>query len=358
MNFELSHEQQAIVDTFARFSDARIAPQAAALDETREFPHALFGELAGLGGFGMRYPEEVGGTGTGLFEFCLALAEVARGSMSLAGAMAMQSLMGTKFLHMLGTPDIVDRLLRPAIAGRRVGAICMTEPDAGSDLGSIATSATRVDGGYRLRGTKTWVTNAPLADFFTVFARSGSDKKLTVFLVEKGFPGLVVGRAIHKLGVVSLPTSEVHFDDCFVPDTHRLSREEGDGEAHLRKTLAEVRIVTGAMALGVARASLQEALRYAGERRQFGQPIQRYQAIQMKLAEMAVDLDAATLMVHHAAWLYDSGRPHHKEAAACKLFATEAAASISVKRTSRRYRWTGGGTSEILKLVISKALTG
>jgi alkylation response protein AidB-like acyl-CoA dehydrogenase len=375
MNFELSYEQQAIVDTFARFSDERIRPQAAALDETREFPQALFLELAELGGFGMRYPEEVGGTGTGLLEFCLALTEVARGSMSVAGAMAMQSLMSTKFLHMLGTADIVERLLKPAIAGRKMGAICMTEPDAGSDLGSIATSATRVAGGYRLNGTKTWVTCAPLADFFTVFARSGPEKKLTIFLAEKDFPGLAVGREIHKLGVVSLPTSEVHFDECFVPDSHRLC-EEGDGEAHLRKTLAEVRIITGAMALGVARASLDEALRYAGERRQFGKLIQSYQAIQMKLAEMAVDLEAATRMVHHAAWLYDTGRPHHKEAAGCKLFATEAAATICdkaarifasygfamefpVQRYLRDVRFTliGGGTSEILKLVIAKALT-
>jgi alkylation response protein AidB-like acyl-CoA dehydrogenase len=309
--------------------------------------------------------------------FCLALTEVARGSMSLAGAMAMQSLMSTKFLHMLGNPDIVHRLLKPAIAGQKIGAICMTEPDAGSDLSAIATSATRVEGGYQLKGTKTWVTCAPRADFFTVFARSGPEKKLTIFLVERGFPGLVVGREIHKLGVVSLPTSEVHFQDCFVPDSHRLSREEGDGDVHLRKTLAEVRIITGAMALGVARASLDEALRYASERRQFGHPIQRYQAIQMKLAEMAVDLDAATRMVHHAAWLYDTGKPHHREAAGCKLFATEAAAAICdkaarifasygfamefpVQRYLRDVRFTliGGGTSEILKLVIAKALTG
>ncbi|HJV27870.1 MAG TPA: acyl-CoA dehydrogenase family protein [Aromatoleum sp.] len=376
MDFDLSDEQRAIRDTFARFCDERIAPQAAALDEARAFPRALFRELAELGFFGMRYPESVGGTGLALTEFCLALTEVARGSMSLAGAVAMQSLMGTKFLQLLGNPDIVERLFKPALRGDKIGAICMTEPNAGSDLESIATTATKVDGGYVINGQKTWITSAPLADFFTVFARAGDEKKLTIFLVEKEFRGLVVGREIHKMGVWALPTSEVAFNDCFVPDSHRLSKEEGDGEGHLRKTLAEIRIITGAMALGVARAALDEAVRYAGERQQFGKPINRFQAIQLKLAEMATGLEAATALVHRAAWLCDAKRPHHKEAAMAKLFATETAASICdqaarvlasygyameypVQRYLRDVRFTliGGGTSEILKLVIAKELS-
>src|SRR5574340_1071254 len=376
MNFDLTDEQKQIRDTFARFCDERIAPQAAALDEARAFPRALFQELADLGFFGMRYPEDVGGTGLGLTEFCLALAEIARGSVSLAGAAAMQSLMGTKFLHMLGNADIVERLFKPALKGVKIGAICMTEPNAGSDLGGIATAAKKVDGGYVLDGQKTWITSAPVADFFTVFARAGSEKKLTIFLVEKHFPGITVGREIHKMGVWALPTSEVAFAGCFVPDSHRLSKEEGDGEGHLRKTLAEIRIITGAMALGVARAALDEAVRYAGERQQFGKPIDRYQAIQTKLADMATGLEAATHLVRYAAWLRDSGRPHHKEAAMCKLFATETAAGICdqaarvlasygyameypVQRYLRDVRFTliGGGTSEILKLIIAKEVT-
>ena len=179
--------------------------------------------------------------------------------MSLAGAAAMQSLMGTKFLHMLGNADIIERLFKPALQGEKIGALCMTEPNAGSDLEGIATTAKKVDGGYVLNGQKTWITAAPVADFFTVFARAGEEKKLTIFLVERSFKGLVVGREIHKMGVWALPTSEVALADCFVPDSHRLSKEEGDGEAHLRKTLAEIRIITGAMALGVARAALDES---------------------------------------------------------------------------------------------------
>lgn len=373
MDFDLTPEQKQVRETFARFCDERIAPQAAALDEAHAFPRELFAELGRLGLFGMRYPEELGGSGMGLVEFCLALEEIARGSMSLAGCAAMQSLMGTKFLHLLGNADIVERLLKPALRGEKIGAICMTEPDAGSDLGAIATRARRVEGGYVLNGRKTWVTSAPVADFFTVFARAGEEGKLTLFLVERGFRGVVVGRAIEKMGVWALPTSELSFEDCFVPAGHRLSREEGDGETHLRKTLAEIRIITGAMAVGLARAALDCAVRYSAERRQFGKPIQRFQAIQMKLAEMATALAAAARLVYHAAWLRDAGRPHHAEAAMAKLFASETAVGIAdqaarvfasygyameypAQRYLRdaRFALIGGGTNEILKLVIAK----
>ena len=324
----------------------------------------------------MRYPEEVGGSGTTLAEFCLALQEIARGSMSLAGAVAMQSLMGTKFLHLLGNEEIIERLFKPALRGEKIGAICMTEPNAGSDLDAIATTARKVAGGYLINGQKTWITSAPVADFFTVFAKAGEERKLTIFLVEKQFKGITVGREIHKMGVWALPTSEVAFDECFVPDSHRLSKEEGDGEGHLRKTLGEIRIITGAMALGVARAALAEAVRYAGERKQFGKAINRNQAIQMKLAEMATELEAAEHLVYYAADRRDAGKPYHKEAAMAKLFASETAATVCdkaarvfasygyameypVQRYLRDVRFTliGGGTSEILKLIIAKEIS-
>jgi butyryl-CoA dehydrogenase len=377
MDFEPSAEQKQVRDAFARFADERIAPRAAALDEAHAFPRELFAELGRLGFFGIRYPEDVGGSGLDLVTFCLALEEIARGSMSLAGCAAMQSLMGTKFLHMLGNADVLERLFKPALRGEKIGAICMTEPNAGSDLDSIATRADKVDGGYKLNGQKIWVTSAPVADFFTVFARAGEERKLTIFLVERGFRGLHVGRAIEKMGVWALPTSELALDDCFVPDSHRLSKAEGDGETHLRKLLAEIRIITGAMANGVARAALTEAVRYSAERKQFGKPINRYQAIQHKLAEMATGLEAAQRLVLYAAWLKDADRPHHKEAAMAKLFASETAASVCdqaarvlasygyameypVQRYLRDVRFTliGGGTSEILKLIIAKEVSG
>ncbi len=375
MDFELSEEQQLVRDTFRRICEERIKPAAAAIDEAHEFPRRWFKELGDLGLFGLRYPESVGGSNLGSVACCLAISEVASGSLSLAAASAMQSLMGTDFLYTFGNEDIHDRLLKPAIQGDKISTICITEPGAGSDLSSISTSAEKVDGGYRLNGQKTWITGAPVAELFTVFARTGKDARLTAFLVERDFPGLTVGRAIEKMGCWALPTSELFFDDCFVPDDHRLG-EEGGAESSLRKILGEIRVLTSALAIGVARGALDEALEYAGQRKQFGKLINRFQAIQMKLAEMGTDLEAATHLVHYAAWLMDRNKPHTREAAMAKLFATERAVDICDKATRilgsygyamefaaqrhfRDIRFTlyGGGTSEILKLLIAREMT-
>jgi butyryl-CoA dehydrogenase len=375
MDFAFSSEQQMIRDTFARYCNERIIPNAEAMDLAHEFPMEYFRELGDMGFFGMRYGTDIGGSDADLLALCLALTEISRGSLALGGAAVMQALMGTNFLNLLGNADIRERLLIPAIHGEKIGAICMTEPNAGSDLKGIKTTATRVAGGYLLNGQKMWVTSAPVADFFTVFAKAGDEKQLTLFLVERDFPGLTIGRAIEKMGVWALPTSELAFNDCLVPESHMLSRAYGDGEQHLRTVLAEIRIITGAMGLGVARAALDEAVRYASERKQFGKPINQFQAIQLKLAEMATDLEAATHLVHYAAWLKMQDKPHLQQAAMAKLFATEAAASICdkaarilasygfameypVQRFLRDVRFTliGGGTSEILKLTIARGL--
>ncbi len=375
MDFGLTEEQRLLVDTFKRFSDERVRPRAAALDEAHEFPRALFGELAELGFFGLRYPPSAGGVGMDFQSYCLAVTEISRGSLSLAACAAMQSLMGTHFPWALGSEDIHERILGPALRGEKVAAFCITEPNAGSDLSSIATTATRVDGGYVLNGQKMWITNAPVADFFTVFARTGEEKKLTIFLVERESEGLHIGKTIEKMGAWGAVTSELAFDDCFVPEEHRLGAE-GEGEGELRKILTQIRIMTGAMALGVGRAAVEDAVQYASERQQFGRPINRFQAIQAKLAEMGTDLEAATHLVRYAAWLVDAGRPHGREAAMAKLFASEAATTICdkasrvfgaygyameypIQRYLRDIRFTlyGGGTSEILKLVIAREMS-
>ncbi len=375
MDFSLSEDQRQLRDVFARFCDQRIKPRAAQIDEAGEFPQELFKELADLGCFGLRYPESLGGVELGLLSFCLAIGEIARGSLSLAASASMQSVMGTHFLYAYGNDGIRTRLLEPAIRGERIGTICITEPDAGSDLSAISTSAVKTGDGYRLNGQKTWITSACVADFFTVFARTGKGNRLTIFLVEKDFPGLKVGRTIEKMGCRASPTSEVFFDDCLVPQDHRLG-EEGEGDSALRKILSEVRILTGALAIGVARAALDDALRYSADRVQFGKPINRFQAIQVQLAEMGTDLEAATHLVHYAAWLKDTDLPHRREAAMAKLFATERAVNICDKATrilgsygyamefsAQRYfrdiRFTlyGGGTSEILKLLIAREMT-
>ena len=375
MDFELSEEQRLIQETFSRFCDERVKPVAEEIDEAKQYPRELMSELAETGFFGLRYPESVGGSGMDCVSYCLAIGEIARGSLSLAACAAMQSLMGTHFLHALGNDDIHERLLKPALEGEKLGTICITEPNAGSDLSSIATSAEKVDGGYRLNGQKTWITAAPVADFFTVFARAGEDNKLTIFLVEKEFTGIEVGRMIEKMGVWASPTAEVSLSDCFVPDDHRLGAE-GEGEAELRKLLDEIRIMTGALAIGVARAAVDDAVEYAAERQQFGRPINRFQAVQMRLADMGTDLEAATRLVHYAAWLKATGRPHTREAAMAKLFASERATDICeqasrilasygyameypIQRYMRDIRFTlyGGGTSDILKTIIARDMT-
>lgn len=375
MDFELSQEQLLIRDTFRRFSDDKIKPVAAALDEAHEYPRELMLQLGELGFFGLRYPEEDGGSGLDFSTYCLAIEEIARGSLSLAACAAMQSLMGTNFLQQLGSPELKERLFKPALEGRKLGAICITEPNAGSDLSSIATHARKVDGGYLINGQKMWVTAATVADFFTVFARTGEEQKLTIFLVEKGSTGLEVGKTIEKMGVRAAPTSELSLDDCFVPDSQRLGGE-GDGEAELRKLLARIRVMTGALALGVGRAALNDSIQYAAERKQFGRPINRFQAIQSRLADMGTQLEAAIHLVRYAAWLIDSGKTPMKESAMAKLFATEAATDVCdqatrvfasygfameypVQRYFRDIRFTlyGGGTSEILKLLIAREMT-
>ena len=375
MDFALDEELRAIQDTFARFADEQIVPRAEELDQAHRFPREIFQAVADLGFFRMRYPERDGGLGLGFLPYCLAVEQLARGSMAVAACCSMQSLMGTNFLWALGGADIKERLFRPALDGAKIGSICMTEPDAGSDLRSMQTRARQVPGGWRLSGQKMWVTLAPVADFFTVFAKAGEADAITIFLVEKDFAGLAIGRNIEKLGVWPLTTSELALDDCFVPESHKLGAV-GEGEEHLRRILARIRIMTGALGLGIGRAALGSAVRYAAERKQFGKPINRFQAVQMRLADMGTGLEAATHLVRYAAWCVDNDRPVHKEAAMAKLFASEAAAEIcehaarifasygyAMEYPAQRYLrdvrflLIGGGTSEILKLIVAKEVS-
>jgi butyryl-CoA dehydrogenase len=372
IDLSLGDEQLEIQRVFRDFADAEIRPTAAQLDAEPRFPAELFAKVGALGFYGMRYPEPLG-SGADVTTYILAVEELARGSLAVAAACTMQSLMGTFFLHKYARGDVRERLLAPALRGEVVGTICMTEPDAGSDLFGMSTRAqTDDDGTWRITGQKTWITSAPAADMFTVLARTG-EKELSVFLVERGARGLTVGRAISKMGVRASLTSEVAFDDT--PATCILG-EVGQGVAGLREILAEIRVMTGALAIGVARAAFEEAVAYSKQRKQFGRPICKFQAVQMHLAEMRTDLEAARQLVRWAAWRSDQGLPNADESAMAKLFASEAATRIcdraarvmasygyasdySVERYLRDVRFTliGGGTSEILKINIAKGLT-
>ncbi|MFQ5655438.1 MAG: acyl-CoA dehydrogenase family protein, partial [Planctomycetota bacterium] len=230
MDLSLTEEQQAIRETFRAFAEREVAPQAAALDEDPRFPQELFLRAGELGLFGMRYPEPEG-SGLDVLSSILAIEEIARASLAVAAACTMQSLMGTWFLHRFGGAELRERLLAPALRGEVVGTICMTEPDAGSDLGGILTRAVEADGAWRITGQKTWITSAPVADFFTVLARTG-DKKLSFFLVERGAPGLEIGRSIDKMGVRASVTSEVAFDGARATC---ILGERGQGMTSLRE---------------------------------------------------------------------------------------------------------------------------
>ena len=370
MDFSLSAEQEAIRDSFHAFAEREIRPIAADLDHNPRFCREIFDKVGQTGFFGMRYPEPEG-RGADIFSYLLAVEELAWGSLSVAAAATMQSLMGTWFLHELAVGEVRERLVGPALRGEVLGTICMTEPDAGSDLFAITTRAQQRDRTWYLTGQKTWITQAPVADIFTVFARTG-EKELSIFLVEKGAKGLTVGRNISKMGVRGSVTSEVFFDDT--PATVLLG-ERGQGVASLRGILVEIRLVTAALALGVGRAAYEDALRYAQQRKQFGKPIAKFQAIRFHLAEMATDLEAARRLTQYAAWRGHTGRENATEANMAKLFSSEAAyrtcdraarvlasygfaGDYPIERYLRDVRFTliGGGTSEILKINIARGL--
>jgi len=369
VDYELDEQQRSVQRTFHDFAAHEIRPRAAELDREPRFPHELFARAGELGFFGMRYPEPEG-AGADVVSYVLAVEELAWGSLGVAAACTMQSLMGTYLLHRHAPPPLRDELFGPALAGKRIGTICMTEPDAGSDLLAVSTRAERDGETWRITGGKTWITSAPVADFFTVLARTGD--ALSFFLVERDAPGLRVGRSIDKLGVRASLTSEVFFEET---PAACLLGEEGEGLGTLREILAEIRVMTGALALGVGRAAFEEARRWAAEREQFGRPIRKFQAVQEHLAEMAVELEAARRLVHWAAWRSDRGLDNATEAAMAKLYASEAATRICdraarvtaswgfaaespIQRYLRDVRFTlvGGGTSEILRTNIARSL--
>ncbi|MFQ5343676.1 MAG: acyl-CoA dehydrogenase family protein, partial [Anaerolineae bacterium] len=379
MDFRLTEEQELFRRAVADFVDREVVPVAGEIDEREEFPWELFRKVAGLGWLGVRYPEEYGGAGSDNTSFNLMCEELARGSMGLAATVAMQGLMGTDFVHRFGTEEHKQHLLAPALQGEKIGSIAMTEPGAGSDLGAIRTTAVRDGGEYVLNGTKMWITSATVADFFTIAAKTDPEagfRGVDLFLVEKGTPGLRVGRPIKKLGTRSSETSEVILENVRVPAENLLGGEEGVGVSLLRGILDEIRVMTGALSIGLARAALDAAIRYAGEREAFGRPIIKFQATQHKLADMATRLEAARTFVYRAAWLIDQGEADTKISAMAKLFASEMANYVADETTrifgaygfameydaqryfrDARFLLYGGGTSEILKNIIARQLT-
>ncbi|MEE9116956.1 MAG: acyl-CoA dehydrogenase family protein [Thermoplasmata archaeon] len=377
MDFEFDEEHELFRKSLERFVDNEVLPVAQEIDEKGKFPHELFKKAGDLGYFGLRYPTEYGGTASDNLMFCILCEELARGSLSFAAGVMMQAMQSTHFPFKHGTEEQRQKFIVPALKGEKIGAFALTEPDSGSDLGSIRTSAVKDGDGYVLNGTKTWATNAQVADFFTVMAVTDKEKKLKgvdFFLVERDTPGFTIGKDIQKLGLRGTETAELSFEDCRIPEENRLG-EEGTGYDSLMSILAEIRVMTGALALGLGRSALDMAVKYANERVQFGRPIGKFQAIRMKLADVATELEAARLLVYNTASMLDQGKECGKESAMAKLFATEMAVKaaddasrvfasygfsmeypIQILLRDSRFLLIGGGTSEILKLIIGKEL--
>jgi alkylation response protein AidB-like acyl-CoA dehydrogenase len=375
---DFTPDQEQFRKAVARFVDAEVAPAAQALDERGEFPAALFRRLGELGYLSLRYPEKYGGADADMTTYCLFAEELARGSLSVAAAAAMQGLMGTHFIHKYGSERLRERYLVPALRGEIVATFAMTEPNAGSDIANLTTRAERRGDRWVLRGAKTWVTSAPVADVLTVAAKTSGErgmKNIALFLLDRGtMRGITLGKPIDKMAVRASATGEILLEDVEVPAEHMLGGETG-GVEKIGGILAEIRIMTAALSAGVARAAYEAALAYSRDRVAFGKPIGEHQAIGFKLADMLTSIHVATLLTYQAAARLDGGRAVAREAAMTKLVASETAVKVTdeaarifasyglameypVQRYFRdaRFLLPGGGTSEILRVIIGRDL--
>lgn len=370
-----SNAEEIVRKTMARFVDEEVIPVARELDEKGEFPKELFKKLADMGILGIRYPKKVGGSGGNTTLYCIAVEELARGLMSLAAITAMQSLMATNGLYLYGTEEMHEKYLRPALRGEKIGAFQLTEPEAGSDLGAVTTRATKTSDGWVINGMKTWSTSGPYGDFHTVLCQTDPDKGLKGLMfcfIPADTPGFSHSKKFDTLGTRTSSLSEIYFNDCHVPPEYMLG-ELGRGLDVLLTILAEIRIMTAALALGLQRAAFESSIRYSKERSQFGKQIGKYQLIQAKITNMAVNIEASHLMIYKVTHLIDNKIPCLNEASMGKYFATEGACKAADEATriygaygysmeydvqryyrDNRFLLYGGGTHEVLQTTIAR----
>ncbi len=326
MNFDLSEELLAVRELGREFAEREIAPTAAADDRDHRFRRDIFEKMGQLGFFGCVVPEDRGGSGLGYLAMVLLTEEIARVHSSMRVHINTQ-LAPAVTLARFGTEEQQRRWVPALVDGSRVGCFAITEPDSGSDVASMSTRARRTDDGYVLRGTKTWISNAPIADWGLVYAatdREARHRGLSAFMVELDSDG--VRRAtLDKMGALASPTGTLEFDDVRVPADQRIGAE-GQGFAMCMWQLNQTRLSCAAGALGVARAAREAAVAYANQRQQFGRPIGRFQMIQDSIARIIVEEEAARLLVYRAAHLADRGQPNNLEVSMAKYAAAEAAA--------------------------------
>jgi alkylation response protein AidB-like acyl-CoA dehydrogenase len=375
MNFDLSEDQIQIRDAVRELCAREFAPHAERWDRDNAVPREAVARLAEQGFLGMAIPEEWGGVGYDSRTIAVVLEEIARVSAALAIMIAVHNSVGAQPVFRFGSDEQRRRYL-PRLVSRELAAFSLSEPAAGSDAGAIQATATRHDGHYVLHGTKNWVTNGAQAGVYLVFARTAREgnRGLTAFILERGTPGLVIGKPEDKMGLRGSDTVALALEDMRVPVEQRLGAE-GEGFKIAMSMLDAGRIGVAAQALGVLTAAFAAAARYAQQRTAFGQPLARIQAVQFKLAEMDRRESCARLLIQRAAWLKDSGQPHTRAASIAKLYASEAAtwvthAAIQVHggygyvkeyAVERYYRDARvmeiyEGTSEIQRLVIARSL--
>jgi butyryl-CoA dehydrogenase len=376
MDFELTDEQQLIREAVREFAATEVAPIAGELDRDHRFPYELMPKMAELNIMGMPFPEKFGGAGADEVSYVLAVEEISRACASTGCILSAHTSLATWPVFKFGTDAQKERYLQDLASGRQLGAFALTEPGAGTDAGSGTTTATLKGDSYVLNGSKIFITNAPFAEVYIVFAKTDpaqGTRGMSAFIVEKDTPGFSVGEAEHKLGIRGSSTPPLYFADCRIPKDALLGGE-GDGFKIAMQTLDGGRIGIAAQALGIAQAALDAATAYAKERVQFGKPIATLQAIQWMIADMATAVDAARLLVYRAAWCVDNGRPYGTEGAMAKLFASEAATRVAdraiqihggygytesypVERNYRDAKITEiyEGTSEVQRMVIARS---
>lgn len=375
MNFDLTDEQKNIQRLARDFAQQEVKPQAEELDRTKKFPYELVAKMADLGLMGMPFPEEYGGGGADNLSYALAIEELGRIDSSVCITVAAHTSLGTWPIYAFGTEEQKQEYLPDLCAGKKLWSFGLTEPEAGSDAGNVRTTATLDDGEWVVNGAKQFITNAgtDISGGVTITARTG-DGEVSNIIIPKGTPGYDIGEGYRKMGWNASDTRPLSFDDARVPEGNLLG-PRGMGFKQFLQTLDGGRIGVAAMSVGLAQGALDEALSYAKERKAFGQPIAKFQAIQMKLADMSTEIEAARLLTYKAAWLKDQGRSFTLTAARAKLKsgrlavrATEEAVQIhggygyiEEYPVCRFYRdakilTIGEGTDEVQQLVIARAL--
>ncbi len=380
MDFSLNEEQMAIRDTCREFAEQEIKPRAEEMDHTGQFPYDLIKKMGELGLLGLPFPEEYGGAGADFLSYCLAIEEISRGDSGVGITMEAHTSLGASPFYLFGSEAQKQHYLPALTSGKQLWAFGLTEPEAGSDSGGTATRAILRDGHWHINGSKAFITNAgtDMTGGVTITAVTGKTskghKEITNIIVPKETPGYIIGNPYKKMGWKASDTRPLTFEDCVIPAADILG-QPGDGFKQFMQILDAGRVAIAAVAVGLAQACLDEALSYAKTRKQFGQPISKFQAIQFKLADMDTEIELARLMYYKAAWLHMQGKPYTREASIAKLFASETAKRAADQAVqihggygfmdeypvSRYWRSVkineiGEGTSEIQRILIAKSL--